>query len=60
MQLEKQPAVIEQACKGHLNDPLKEPFLGMETLGEMFVFHMNHENLHMGIIKSMKQLLLEG
>lgn len=58
MQLERQPSIIEQACKGHLDDPLKEPFLGMRTLGDMFIFHMNHENLHMGIIKSVKQFLL--
>nr|WP_202406225.1 DinB family protein [Pontibacillus yanchengensis] len=57
-QLEEQPILIEQACKGHLNEPLNESFLGMKTLGDMLVFHMNHENLHMGIIKSMKQMLL--
>lgn len=56
-QLEEQPILIEQACKGHLDKPLKEPFLGMRTLGDMVVFHMNHESLHMGIIKSMKQSL---
>ncbi|HWL24621.1 MAG TPA: DinB family protein [Ureibacillus sp.] len=57
-QLEVQPAMIEQFCKGNLDKPLKEPFLGMKTLGDMVVFHMNHENLHMGIIKSIKQQLL--
>ena len=56
--LEQQPNHIERACKGYLNEPLKNSFLGMTTLGEMVVFHMNHENLHMGIIKSMKQMLL--
>ncbi|SDQ05471.1 DinB family protein [Virgibacillus salinus] len=56
-QLEEQPIIIERACKGHLDEPLNESFLGMRTLGDMVVFHMNHENLHMGIIKSMKQLL---
>ena len=55
--LEEQPILIERACKGHLDDPLKESFLGMRTLGEMLIFHTNHENLHMGIIKSMKQVL---
>ncbi|WP_236939198.1 DinB family protein [Evansella clarkii] len=57
--LEEQPQIIEQACKGHLDEPLTESFLGMRTLGDMVVFHMNHENLHMGIVKSMKQLLLK-
>lgn len=58
-QLEEQPIHIEQACKEHLDDPLKVSFLGMRKLGDMFVFHMNHESLHMGIIKSMKQTLLK-
>ncbi|MED4204923.1 DinB family protein [Neobacillus mesonae] len=57
--LEEQPNLIEQACIGHLDDPLEKSFLGMRTLGDMVVFHMNHENLHMGIIKSMKQILLK-
>ncbi|MGM0751675.1 MAG: DinB family protein [Bacillota bacterium] len=57
MELEAQPLLIEQACKGHLEKPLKESFLGMNTVGDMVVFHMNHESLHMGIIKSMKQAL---
>ncbi|MBD1222065.1 DinB family protein [Virgibacillus halodenitrificans] len=57
-QLEDQPIHIENVCKGHIEDDLKEPFLGMRTLGDMVVFHMNHESLHMGIIKSMKQSLL--
>ncbi|WP_047983225.1 DinB family protein [Ornithinibacillus californiensis] len=57
-QLEEQPSFIVEACKGHLDDPLREPFLGMRTLGDMVVFHMNHESLHMGIVKSMKQLLV--
>ena len=58
-QLEEQPNHIERACIGHLDEPLKKPFLGMRTLGDMVVFHMNHENLHVGIIKSMKQMLLK-
>ena len=58
-QLEEQAIVIEKVCKGHLEQLLEESFLGMKTLGDMVVFHMNHENLHMGIIKSMKQMLLK-
>ncbi|WP_409271642.1 DinB family protein [Neobacillus sp. SCS-31] len=57
--LEEQPILIEKACKGHLDKPLKEPFLGLKTVGDMLVFHMNHENLHMGTIKSMKQILIK-
>ncbi|HEU5138699.1 MAG TPA: DinB family protein [Bacillales bacterium] len=58
--LEEQPQQIEEACKGHLEDPLEEPFLHMTTLGEMFVFHMAHENLHVGTINSMKKTLETG
>jgi len=58
-QLEDQVILIEQACKGHLDNPLKEPFLGMRTLGDMVLFNMNHESLHMGTIKSMKQILID-
>ena len=58
IQLKEQPAVIEQACKGCLSKSLKHSFLDMKTLGDMFIFHMNHESLHMGIVKSAKQLLL--
>ncbi|KGP71582.1 DinB family protein [Pontibacillus yanchengensis] len=56
--MEIQPNLLEKACKGHLDKPLKESFLGMTTLGDVIVFHMNHENLHMGLIKSMKQILV--
>ncbi len=56
-QLEQQPILIEQVCMGHLDEPLKESFLGMRTLGDMVLFHMNHESLHMGVIKSMKKVL---
>ena len=58
-QLEEQVLLIEQACKGRLDEPLKESFVGVRTLGDMLVFQMNHESLHMGIIKSMKQLLVK-
>lgn len=58
-ELEEQAVQIERLCKGHLNEPLKESFLGMTTLGEMVVFHLNHESLHMGIIKSMKHMLVK-
>ncbi|WP_059173327.1 DinB family protein [Bacillus sp. FJAT-27445] len=57
--LAEQPHLIEKACKGHLDKPLKEPFLGLKTVGDMLVFMMNHENMHMGTIKSMKQILLK-
>lgn len=58
-QLEEQTTFVEQACRGHLDEPPKESFLGMITIGEMVLFHMNHESIHMGIIKSMKQMLLK-
>lgn len=57
--LEEQPHLIEKACKSHLDKPLKAPLLSMKTVGDMLVFHMNHESLHMGTIRSMKQILLK-
>ncbi|TLS36486.1 DinB family protein [Pseudalkalibacillus caeni] len=56
-QLEEQPIHIEKACTGRLDEPLEKPFLDMKTVGDMILFHMNHESLHMGTIKSMKQIL---
>ncbi|PFA63049.1 hypothetical protein CN378_18615 [Bacillus sp. AFS015802] len=56
-ELAEQALFIEEACRGRLDEPLKESFLGMKTVGDMVIFHMNHESLHMGIIKSMKQAL---
>lgn len=55
--LESQISNMEVACKGKVQTPLKQPFLGMETLEEMILFHMNHENFHMGIVKGMRQTL---
>ncbi|WP_433747924.1 DinB family protein [Falsibacillus pallidus] len=55
--LEEQVTLVERACSGRLNDRLQEPFLHMSTVGEMLLFHMNHENMHMGTIKSMMQML---
>ncbi|HEX7065924.1 MAG TPA: DinB family protein [Bacillales bacterium] len=58
--LEEQPRRIAEACKGHLDDKLEEPFLHMTTLGEMVVFHIAHENLHTGTINSMNKILKNG
>ncbi|WP_275576535.1 DinB family protein [Mangrovibacillus cuniculi] len=55
--LESQISNMEVACKGKLKTPLKQSFLGMETVEEMILFHMNHENFHMGIVKGMRQAL---
>lgn len=58
--LETQVSAIEEACSGKLDHKLDNPFLGMTTLGEMVLFHINHESLHMGVIKSMNQILLNS
>lgn len=55
--LETQPNEIIEASKGRLDDKLEEPFLHITNLGEMVVFHMNHETLHAGTIKSMYRIL---
>ncbi|WP_240035104.1 hypothetical protein [Neobacillus notoginsengisoli] len=39
-QLEEQVVFIEQACKGHLDEPLKT-FLGMKTIGDFVIFNQD-------------------
>jgi hypothetical protein len=43
------------ASRGKLDTPLDKPFLHMTTLGEMFLFQISHESLHMGYISSIKR-----
>ncbi|WP_408009753.1 DinB family protein [Pseudalkalibacillus sp. A8] len=53
--LKEQPDEIIEVSRGKLEEPLKRGFLHMKTLGEMFLFHMNHEALHMGTINMLKR-----
>jgi len=55
--LEIQTEQIINACRGKLDLPLKFDFLGMKTLGEMFVFLIAHESLHMGVISSIRKVI---
>lgn len=54
---EEQTDMLIQACEGKLSTPLKEPFLHMTTVGELFLFLMNHESLHMGVVKGIHYAL---
>lgn len=55
--LEEQTDQLIQACRGNMDTLLKEPFLHMTTVREMFLFLMNHENLHMGVILGIQKAL---
>lgn len=58
--LESQTEQIINACRGKLDLPLKFDFLGMKTIGEMFLFLITHESMHVGVLtsiyKSMKMI----
>ncbi|MGP4081241.1 DinB family protein [Pseudalkalibacillus sp. R45] len=53
--LKEQPDQMIEVCRGKLDQPLKGEFFHMKTLGEMFLFHMNHEALHMSTINIIKR-----
>jgi hypothetical protein len=48
---------IINASRGKLDKSLAKPFLHMTTLGEMFLFYISHESLHLGYINTIKRLL---
>ncbi|MFG6113838.1 DinB family protein [Halobacillus sp. MO56] len=50
MHLEQQPDKLIELSKNKLDSALEEPFLHMRTLGEMFLFHISHESLHLSAI----------
>ncbi|WP_085506446.1 DinB family protein [Thalassobacillus devorans] len=54
-QLEQQPAKLIEISKGKLDTQLEEPFLHMTTLGEMFLFHISHEAMHLSVINKINQ-----
>ncbi|RWZ58591.1 DinB family protein [Halobacillus fulvus] len=52
--LEAQPAKLEAALSGQLDDEAREAFLGMPTVGELLNFTTYHEGVHTGTIKALK------
>jgi len=54
----KQQEDLINASRGRLEDKLIEPFLHMNTIGEMILFQMTHEALHAGVITSIRRCLV--
>ena len=53
--LEQQPAIIQEALAGHLNETALKPFKSISTIGELLIFSMYHEGMHIGTIKALKK-----
>lgn len=56
-QLRKQPDEIIEQCQGKLDLALAKPFLHLTTVGDMFLFQISHESLHMGTVTSINRIL---
>lgn len=53
----KQQDDIIDATRGRLEERLIEPFLHMNTIGEIILFQLTHEALHAGVITSIRRCL---
>lgn len=53
--LEAQALRLEAILKGRLDEGLAKPFLGLNTIGGLLLFAMNHECLHLGTINGLKK-----
>ena len=53
--LAEQPNQIENTTAGKLDSKLLEPFLGMETLGEVLAFMIAHDALHLGTMSAIRK-----
>ncbi|WP_257352080.1 DinB family protein [Pseudalkalibacillus decolorationis] len=56
-QLKDQWVRLQQIPAEQLTDTLKEPFIGLETLGEVAGFAIVHESIHIGKIQEMKRII---
>ncbi|MYL31505.1 MULTISPECIES: DinB family protein [Halobacillus] len=52
--LEEQPALLQEALTGKLDEEAAEEFLSMKTVGEILNFTLYHEGVHTGTIKAIK------
>lgn len=52
-----QPDQIERVTAGKLDSKLLEPFLGMETLGEVLAFMISHDALHLGTMSAIRKTI---
>jgi hypothetical protein len=57
--LVKQQDELIDAARGRLEENLLEPFLHMNTIGEIILFQLTHEALHAGIITSIRRSALK-
>ena len=55
--LHDQPDQIEHITAGKLDNKLIEPFLGMETLGEVLAFMISHDALHLGTMSAIRRTI---
>ncbi|WP_341963129.1 DinB family protein [Planococcus maritimus] len=55
--LRDQPDQIEHITAGKLGNKLLEPFLGMETLGEVLAFMISHDALHLGTMSAIRRTI---
>jgi uncharacterized damage-inducible protein DinB len=57
VQLETQLGRVKEVPASMLDQRLKQPFLGLETFGELANMALFHESYHLGQIHAMKKLL---
>ncbi|RSD24978.1 DinB family protein [Mesobacillus subterraneus] len=57
VQLKEQLGRIKEVPPHMLDEKLKQPFLGLETFGELANMALFHESYHLGQIHAMKRLL---
>lgn len=55
--LESQLEMIQRSVSGKLEQKLEEPFMGLETVGGLLGFAINHEVLHIGTMLAMRKVV---
>jgi len=55
--LTAQPKRIREKLSGQLEQRLETPFLGVESVGEMVVFSLNHESIHNGYMMALRRAI---
>lgn len=57
--LVEQPAKMKEALIGQLQDKAVKPFKSLSTIGELLLFTIYHEGMHVGTIRGLKKLIVE-
>jgi|DewCreStandDraft_2_1066082.scaffolds.fasta_scaffold13470_3 hypothetical protein len=55
--LKEQPTRMKQRLEGRLEEQITIPFKDLKRLGEVLIFSIGHEALHVGYIMAMKKLV---